>query len=60
MVLRLHSIVLFVSIVTAMGTSLAEDSIRVLVPQKGNWETSVPEVAQCIGFVRGYGTAKRY
>jgi len=23
-----------------------------------HWETSVPEVAQCIGFVRGYGTAK--
>jgi sugar phosphate isomerase/epimerase len=23
-----------------------------------NWENSVPEVAQCIGFVRGYGTAK--
>jgi sugar phosphate isomerase/epimerase len=25
-----------------------------------NWESSVPEVAQCIGFVRGYGTAKKY
>jgi sugar phosphate isomerase/epimerase len=23
-----------------------------------HWESSVPEVAQCIGFVRGYGTAK--
>jgi sugar phosphate isomerase/epimerase len=23
-----------------------------------HWETSSPEVAQCIGFVRGYGTAK--
>jgi sugar phosphate isomerase/epimerase len=23
-----------------------------------HWETSVPEVAQCIGFVRGYGEAK--
>ncbi len=23
-----------------------------------HWETSTPEVAQCIGFVRGYGTAK--
>jgi sugar phosphate isomerase/epimerase len=23
-----------------------------------HWETSVPEVAQCIGFVRGYGAAK--
>ncbi len=25
-----------------------------------NWEHSVPEVAQCIGFVRGYGTAKQW
>jgi len=24
-----------------------------------NWDHSVPEVAQCIGFVRGYGTAKK-
>jgi sugar phosphate isomerase/epimerase len=23
-----------------------------------HWESSLPEVAQCIGFVRGYGTAK--
>jgi sugar phosphate isomerase/epimerase len=25
-----------------------------------DWEQSVPEVAQCIGFVRGYGTAKKW
>ncbi len=25
-----------------------------------HWETSLPEVAQCIGFVRGYGTAKKW
>ena len=25
-----------------------------------HWENSVPEVAQCIGFVRGYGTAKKW
>ena len=25
-----------------------------------HWESSVPEVAQCIGFVRGYGTAKKW
>jgi len=23
-----------------------------------NWDSSVPEVAQCIGFVRGYGAKK--
>ena len=25
-----------------------------------HWENSTPEVGQCIGFVRGYGTAKRW
>lgn len=25
-----------------------------------NWDHSVPEVAQCIGFVRGYGAAKQW
>lgn len=25
-----------------------------------HWESSVPEVAQCIGFVRGYGEAKKW
>lgn len=25
-----------------------------------HWETSVPDVAQCIGFVRGYGEAKKW
>ena len=25
-----------------------------------NWEHSVPDVAQCIGFVRGYGEAKKW
>ena len=25
-----------------------------------NWDNSLPEVAQCVGFVRGYGTAKKY
>jgi sugar phosphate isomerase/epimerase len=25
-----------------------------------NWENSTPEVGQCIGFVRGYGTARKW
>ena len=32
---------------------------NISVEYEHNWEKSVPEVAQCIGFVRGYGTAKR-
>jgi sugar phosphate isomerase/epimerase len=30
------------------------------VEYERNWLTSLPEVAQCIAFVRGYGTAKGY
>jgi len=33
---------------------------NISVEYEHNWETSVPEVAQCIGFVRGYGTAKNW
>ena len=25
-----------------------------------HWENSTPEVGQCVGFVRGYGTAKKW
>ena len=25
-----------------------------------HWDNSAPEVAQCIGFVRGYGTARKW
>ena len=25
-----------------------------------NWDNSTPEVGQCIGFVRGYGTARKW
>jgi sugar phosphate isomerase/epimerase len=31
---------------------------NISIEYENNWEHSVPEVAQCIGFVRGYGTAK--
>jgi sugar phosphate isomerase/epimerase len=31
---------------------------NISIEYEHHWETSVPEVAQCIGFVRGYGTAK--
>jgi sugar phosphate isomerase/epimerase len=31
---------------------------NISIEYEHNWESSVPEVAQCIGFVRGYGTAK--
>jgi sugar phosphate isomerase/epimerase len=31
---------------------------NISIEYEHHWETSVPEVAQCIGFVRGFGTAK--
>jgi sugar phosphate isomerase/epimerase len=31
---------------------------NISIEYEHHWETSSPEVAQCIGFVRGYGTAK--
>jgi sugar phosphate isomerase/epimerase len=31
---------------------------NISIEYEHHWETSTPEVAQCIGFVRGYGTAK--
>jgi sugar phosphate isomerase/epimerase len=33
---------------------------NISVEYEYNWESSVPEVSQCIGFVRGYGKAKGY
>jgi sugar phosphate isomerase/epimerase len=31
---------------------------NISIEYEHNWENSTPEVAQCIGFVRGYGNAK--
>jgi sugar phosphate isomerase/epimerase len=31
---------------------------NVSIEYEHNWESSMPEVAQCVGFVRGYGAAK--
>jgi sugar phosphate isomerase/epimerase len=33
---------------------------NVSIEYEHNWENSTPEVAQCIGFVRGYGKAKSW
>ena len=33
---------------------------NVSIEYEYNWESSTPEVGQCIGFVRGYGTAKKW
>lgn len=35
-----------------------EFSGNISVEYESNWENSVPDVAQCIGFIRGYGTAQ--
>lgn len=33
---------------------------NISIEYESDWESSVPEVAQCIGFVRGYGAAKNW
>lgn len=33
---------------------------NISVEYEYHWESSVPEVAQCVGFVRGYGEAKKW
>ena len=33
---------------------------NISIEYETHWENSLPEVAQCIGFVRGYGTAKNW
>ena len=33
---------------------------NISIEYEHHWENSTPEVAQCIGFVRGYGTAKSW
>jgi len=33
---------------------------NISVEYEFNWEHSLPEVSQCIGFVRGYGGAKQW
>jgi sugar phosphate isomerase/epimerase len=32
---------------------------NISIEYENNWDHSVPDVAQCIGFVRGYGAASR-
>jgi sugar phosphate isomerase/epimerase len=33
---------------------------NISIEYEHNWDNSVPEVAQCIGFVRGYGAANKW
>lgn len=33
---------------------------NISIEYEHNWQNSTPEVGQCIGFVRGYGTAKKW
>jgi NitT/TauT family transport system substrate-binding protein len=51
----LQSIVLLIAIAATPAASFADDTIKVLVPQKGNWETSVPDLGQRKGIFGKYG-----
>src|SRR5580704_908283 len=57
---RLQSFIVLPIVVTlAVGAatvaSFAQDTIKVLVPQKGNWETSVPDLGERKGIFGKYG-----
>jgi NitT/TauT family transport system substrate-binding protein len=52
---RLHSIVVLLATFITATASFAEDTIKVLVPQKGNWETSVPDLGQRKGIFAKHG-----
>ncbi|MFZ2139833.1 MAG: hypothetical protein WAV78_23375 [Xanthobacteraceae bacterium] len=51
----LHSIVVLLATFITATASFAEDTIKVLVPQKGNWETSVPDLGQRKGIFAKHG-----
>ena len=52
---RLHSIVVLLATLLTATASFAEDTVKVLVPQKGNWETSVPDLGQRKGIFAKHG-----
>jgi sugar phosphate isomerase/epimerase len=51
-----------VSDVPAMLTELKSQRFagNISIEYEYHWENSTPEVGQCVGFVRGYGTAKKW
>ena len=51
-----------VSDIPALLTELKAQSFagNLSVEYEYHWENSTPEVAQCVGFVRGYGTARNW
>ncbi len=55
--LRLQSLALLIAVTAIPAASLANDTIKVLVPQKGNWETAVPDLGQRKGIFAKYGLA---
>ena len=52
---RLDSIVVLLATFITATASFAEDTIKVLVPQKGNWETSVPDLGERKGIFAKHG-----
>ena len=51
-----------VSDVAALLTELKAQGFagNISIEYEYHWENSTPEVGQCVGFVRGYGTAKKW
>jgi len=53
MAVRRQALVLLIAL--AASPSCADEDIKVLVPQKGNWETSVPDLGQRTGIFGKHG-----
>ena len=51
-----------VSDIPALLTELKAQGFagNISIEYEYNWENSTPEVGQCVGFVRGYGTARKW
>src|ERR1700675_2757793 len=52
---RLQSLVSLIAVAAIPAASFAGDTIKVLVPQKGNWETAVPDLGQRKGIFAKHG-----
>jgi NitT/TauT family transport system substrate-binding protein len=44
----------------ASGISIAEDTFKLAIGQRGNWENAAPELGQKAGFFRKHGVTGGY
>ena len=52
--LSLRSVIVFV-VVTLAGSAAADDTLKLAIGQRGNWENAAPELGQKAGFFKKHG-----